>query len=214
MQIGGHQRDDAAVAEAEPDREHGQRQEAAGAEPEQVARTERRLEQDDAGDPAESVGEAADDEAANDAADADQADQADCNGASPMPRSRAAAETCAKGMNIAGAANTLPPHLQLRQARRSSAASLLERHAVRCRAGPPPVGARRTSSVAPTPTTSTAAAIACSAWRQPSASIAAVASSGTASVPTPMPALAMPAACGLHVPSDGARRQLNGGSPV
>ena len=54
--------------------------------------------------------------------------------------------------------------------------------------------------------TSTPSAIACSAWRQPSASIAVVASSGTASVPTPMPALAMPAAK--------ARRCMNHGGTL
>ena len=72
-----HQRDDAAVAEAEPEREERQRRVAAGDEPEQVARAERRLEHGDAGDPAEAIGEAADREAADDAADADQADEAD-----------------------------------------------------------------------------------------------------------------------------------------
>ncbi len=121
--------------------------------------------------------------------------------ASPMPRSRAAAETCANGMNIAGAASTQAAYIHQKRRLRSASRSDIPNAAV---PGAARAGARRSSSVEPTPKTTTPAASACSAWRQPSAAIAAVASSGTASVPTPMPALAI--AGGERPPAHEPRR--------
>ena len=106
--------------------------------------------------------------------------------ASPMPRSRAAAETWAKGMNIAGAARMqaggTPP--MKRGPRSASFSAILPVAVSASRACPRPAQ----QQVAATSATRTPAASACSAWRQPSAAIDAVAISDRASQSTPIPA--------------------------
>ena len=125
-----------------------------------------------------------------------------------MPRSRAAAETWAKGMNIVGPPATTARYshrkLLLRSASRRLAPGIFPLAALWAE------GARLSSSVAPRPMISTPSASPRSAPRHCSQAIALAATSGTTSVPAPMPALAMPAARPRRRMNQGCTQAIEG----
>ena len=124
-----------------------------------------------------------------------------------MPASRAAADTCAKGTNIVGAASTVAAYSHQKERWRSVSRSVRPGGALTAaRAAPAPAealapasgaeatGARCINHAQPTPSTSTPSAISRVASRQGRAAMRAEATSGTTSVPAPIPALAIPEA--------------------
>src|SRR6185503_17865590 len=112
--------------------------------------------------------------------------------ASGTPRSRAAADRCANGMNMLNAPKAVITYIQMNARLVSAAFNGVPGTVPSARLAA--AGARRISSAAVKPIATVPIAIAVSAPRHCHAPIAAAASSGTTSVPAPMPALAMPAA--------------------
>ena len=112
--------------------------------------------------------------------------------ASLTPRSRAAAETWANGMNIGTAPSSVAAYIQRK--RGCAMAWRKVRPGTTAPARTVAAGARRSSAVAARPSTRVAAASHCKALRQLMLLSAQLSSSGTTSVPAPMPELATPAA--------------------
>ena len=128
--------------------------------------------------------------------------------ASVMPRSRAAAEAWANGINMVGAAVTADRYSHQKLRLRKASRSVLPGTAPA--AEPLAAGARLSSKVAPTPTTSTPSANTRKASRHCSQPMALVASSGTTRVPAPMPALAIPAARPRRWVNQGCTQAMDG----
>ncbi len=125
-----------------------------------------------------------------------------------MPRSRAAAEIWANGMNMLGAASAMLRYSH--QKRRSCSASRRLRPGMRQPTAVEAACARRNNPVAHQPSTSTPSASSRMASRHCSQPMAAAASNGTATVPAPMPALASPAAKPRRCVNQGCTQAIAG----
>ena len=127
--------------------------------------------------------------------------------ASPMRRSRAAAETCANGMNMTGLAQNAMKYIHWKLRLRSACRSVAPEAPLPDEAAP---GARLSCQAAPKPSSTLPSAIQRSASRHSKAPMAALASSGTATEPAPMPALASPAASPRRFVNHGCTQAMAG----